>query len=217
LFLNDQKKSDPGAVPSERVAELCHRLFDDIDLARLMPGQSYACQDIARRLHARPEEVEAAALVVARGGLVTITDGSLLVAPVDRAYLLPKLDERLHLEQRIAAAAADRSAMLDRTTVSELALLLKRSAQVGDIDGYMAADRRLEKAIAAAAGLPEEAEQLFRLKREFRRAWCAFNRLRDLNRPAQLRQTLVDAVLAGDAQAAKTAVANFIEYLRQSY
>jgi DNA-binding GntR family transcriptional regulator len=216
-MVSDQQRTDPVAVPSQRVAELCHRLFDDIDLARLAPGRTYAFQDTARRLRAEPKEVDAAVRIVAKGGLLTVMDGAFVVAPVDKAYLLPKLDLRLALEQRIAAAAADRSAMIDRKAIAEPALLLKRSAQVGDIDGYMAADRRLEKAIAAAADLPAEAEELFRLKREFRRAWCAFNRLRDLNRPAKLRQSLVDAVLAGDAEAARAAVGHFIEYLRQSY
>ncbi len=215
--MSEEQQSHKPTIAAVRVADLCHHLFQDIDLARLAPGQSYALEDIARRLRARPEDMHEAVRVVAKGGLLAVKDRTIIIAPVDKAYLLPRLDQRLVLEQRIAAAAAVRSAIIDRDAIAEPAMLLKRSALVGDIDGYMMADRRLEKAIATAADLPDDAEQLFRLKREFRRAWCAYNRLRDLNRPAQLRQALVDAILAGDAQAARTTVAHFIDYLRQSY
>ncbi len=215
--MSEEQQSDKPARAAMRVADLCHHLFQDIDLARLAPGQTYAVEDVARRLRAGPEDMLEAVHVVAKGGLLAVKDRTIVVAPVDRAYLLLRLDQRLELEQRIAAAAAERFSIIDRNAIAEPARLLNRSALVGDIDGYMMADRRLEKAIAAAADLPDDAEQLFRLKREFRRAWCAFNRLRDLNRPAQLRQALVDAVLAGDAPAARTAVMHFIDYLRQSY
>ncbi len=203
--------------PSVRMDECRRRLADDIDLARFAPGQVLRLEQLAKSLRIRLEDIPHIVSPVLKAGLLTMHGNDFVVAPIDRGILIQGLDQRLVLEQHIAASAAGKAAGIDRATISDPAHLLKRSALVGDIDGYMAADRRLEKAIAKTAELPMEAEQLFVLKREFRRAWCAYNRLRDLNRPAALRQALVDAILAGDPVAARTAVKHFIDYLRQSY
>jgi DNA-binding GntR family transcriptional regulator len=199
------------------LAEVRARLADDIDLARLSPGQSVTFQQLAKRLRCTLNEVRPVVEDLALTGILTVEGEACTIAPIRREHLLPQLDRRLMLEQQIAAAAAHNGASADRNAIMELAHLINRSALVGDLDGYMAADRRLEKAIASTAGLPDVAEQLFALKREFRRAWCAHNRLRDLNIPAGLRQALVDAILAGKPEEAKAAVRSFIEYLSKSY
>lgn len=205
-----------GAI-NVRLADLRARLANDIDLARLVPDQVVTLQQLAKRLRCTISDVRAVAEDLAGTGLLTLQGEACTIAPIRREHLLPQLDRRLILEQQIAEAAARNGASADRSAIVELARSIRRSAMVGDLDGYMAADRRLERAIAAAADLPDAAEQLFALKREFRRAWCAHNRLRDLNVPAELRQALVDAVLAGKPEEARLAVAHFIEYLRKSY
>jgi DNA-binding GntR family transcriptional regulator len=205
-----------GAI-NARLADLRARLADDIDLARLAPDQVVTLQQLAKRLRCTISDVHAVAEDIAGTGLLTLQGETCTIAPIRREHLLPQLDRRLMLEQQIAEAAARNGASADRAAIVELARSIKRSAMVGDLDGYMAADRRLERVIAAAADLPDVAEQLFALKREFRRAWCAHNRLRDLNVPTVLRQALVDAVLAEKPEEARAAVKHFIDYLRQSY
>jgi DNA-binding GntR family transcriptional regulator len=212
-----EKAVTAGDAIDARLADLRARLADDIDLARLAPGQTVTFQQLAKRLRSHVDDVRAVAEDFARTGLLTLQGNACIIAPIRREHLLPQLDRRLMLEQQVAEAAARNGASADRTAIMELARSIKRSAMVGDLDGYMAADRRLERAIAAAADLPDVAEQLFALKREFRRAWCAHNRLRDLNLPAGLRQALVDAILAGEPEEAKAAVKHFIEYLGKSY
>jgi DNA-binding GntR family transcriptional regulator len=87
---------------------------------------------------------------------------------------------------------------------------------IGDIDGYMLADRQLEVILGIASKLPDESERLKQIKREFRRAWLACNRLRDLGEAAELRHALVESIAARDSEQATKAVAKFIEYLRRS-
>jgi DNA-binding GntR family transcriptional regulator len=212
-----EHSDEAGRESNTRLADVRALLADDIDLARLAPGQTVTFQQLAKRLQSSVDDVRSVVQHLAGTGLLDLKGEACIIAPIRRDHLLPQLDRRLMLEQQIAEAAARNSASADRAAIRELAGLMKRSALVGDLDGYMAADRRLEKAIAAAADLPDVAEPLFALKREFRRAWCAYNRLRDLNVPAGLRQALVDAVLAGKPQEAKEAVNHFIEYLRKSY
>jgi DNA-binding GntR family transcriptional regulator len=206
-----------GATEARRREELIQRLGDDIDLARLAPGQVVTIEALARRLRCPPRESAPVIAHFVQRGLLMLEGESCLVAPLDRDRLLANLDRRLALEQQVAEAAALNPAAIDRVGMEHAASMLRRSAMVGDIDGYMAADRRLEKLIAAASGLPEVAEQIFAIKREFRRAWCAHNRLRDLNEPAGLRRALVEAILRGKPEEATAAVRRFIEYLRKSF
>jgi DNA-binding GntR family transcriptional regulator len=206
-----------GDASNARLADLRARLADDIDLARLAPDQTVTLQQLAKRLRCAVDDVRTVAEYLAGKGLLALNGDACIIAPIRREHLLSQMDRRLLLEQQIAEAAARNGASADRAHIVELARLIERSAMVGDLDGYMAADRRLERAIAATADLPDVAEQLFASKREFRRAWCAYNRLRDLNIPANLRQHVVDAILAGNPDDARVAVGHFIDYLRHSY
>jgi DNA-binding GntR family transcriptional regulator len=212
-----EQAAPAGDAIMARFVNLRARLADDIDLARLAPDQAVTLEQLANRLRCSVDEVRPVVAELAGMSLLVVKGETCVIAPIRRKHLLPQLDRRLMLEQQVAEAAARHGASGDRAAIKELARMLRRSALVGDLDGYMAADRRLERAIATAADLPDVAEQLFALKREFRRAWCAHNRLRDLNVPAGLRQALVDAVLAQRPEDAKEAVRNFIEYLRKSY
>jgi DNA-binding GntR family transcriptional regulator len=139
------------------------------------------------------------------------------VAPIEREALITSLCARLTLEQEVAEAAARNASALNRQELAELVGNLERSAVIGDIDGYIMSDKRLDKALDAAAQIPETAERLFAVKSEFRRAWCAHNRLGDLSVPANLRKALVIALLAGKPDEARDAVSRFIAYLRQSF
>jgi DNA-binding GntR family transcriptional regulator len=193
------------------------RFIDDVDMARLAPGSCLALDKIARSYGCAKEALLPVLDELQTRGLIKRSGVDWQVAPIERVSLSARMDIRLVIEQDLAEAAARNVSALNRQELAELVGNLQRAAVVGDIDGYMLSDRRLEKAIAAAAGLPETAERLFVIKREFRRAWCAHNRLRDLNVPAGLRKALVDALLAGKPDEARATVRDFIAYLRQSF
>jgi DNA-binding GntR family transcriptional regulator len=215
--MNALNKAAEQAAANAADQELLAQLAEDIDFARLTPGQTLDFATLARRLRTTKPKAIVAARSLAPLGLISINADSCTIALVERDHLLPRLDVRLVLEQQVAEAAAARSDRIDRAEIEDAAGMLERCALIGDIDGYMRSDRRIERAIAAAANMPEVSEQVFALKSEFRRAWCAYNRLRDLKVPAAHRQALVSALLIGDATAAKLAIQRFIEYLRQSY
>jgi DNA-binding GntR family transcriptional regulator len=193
------------------------RFIDDVELARLAPGSVVSLDKIAR-LYGCSKDALLPAMLELKGRGLLMQDGfEWRVAPIEREALIPSLGARLTLEQEVAEAAALNASALNRQELAELVGNLQRSALIGDIDGYMLSDKRLEKALAEASGLPETAELLFAAKREFRRAWCAHNRLGDLSVPANLREALVNALLAGKPDEARDAVSRFIDYLRQSF
>lgn len=201
---------------NKRLAELVALLAHEIDLARVAPEKRLTFTQVCRLIKADKTEVEAVVTAIQARGLLIVEGETVVIAPIDCAQLVLRLGQRVVVEQAIAHAAASRISDTYSGSMIEEIAMLKRSAMVGDIDGYIAADRRLERIIGLASGLPDKAAELATMKREFRRAWCTYNRLRDLNIPAKLRQTLVEAIVAGQPEAATVAVQHFNDYLKQS-
>jgi DNA-binding GntR family transcriptional regulator len=216
------EKTKQGANPSHGAAhrqslDLAERLANDIACAILAPERRLTMPQLAKHLRTTQEHAEAIVPTFVSSGLLSMEADSVRIAPIDRDAIMPRLEERLPLEQSIARAAALQATVEDHVRMRHAVEMMKRCAQVGDIEGYMAADRALERLIGTASGLPNEVEKLIAIKREFRRAWFAYNRLRDLNVPLAMRSRLVDAILAKDPVSAANAVEVFIDYLRKSY
>jgi DNA-binding GntR family transcriptional regulator len=86
---------------------------------------------------------------------------------------------------------------------------LRRCSQVGDTDGMLAADARIERIICEAAGEPAAAAELQAMKLRFKQAWRDSNRLRDTAPDTRHRDMLVARIVAGDAEGAVAAVRAF--------
>ncbi|MGL4636794.1 MAG: FCD domain-containing protein [Beijerinckiaceae bacterium] len=213
--MDDHKqRAAKSSLAEEKRAELAARLTDSIALARLAPGQRISVQSLALHLRSKVEEVKAVLPTVAQSKLMTFTDTDVIVAELDRDMLVSRLDDREMLEKQIAAAAAMKAASDHKAALESAVVSLKRAALVGDIEGYMNADRALERVIGQTSQLEAEFEKLVQIKREFRRAWCAHNRLRDLNVPAAMRESLTKSIINGDSDGAVLAVDTFVKYLR---
>jgi DNA-binding GntR family transcriptional regulator len=202
---------------SKQLLLLSEKLADDIATARLAPGRRVSMKSLAQWLRTTPETVETILPPFLEINMVTRDGQDVIIATVDRTDLLPRLDSRLPLEQMIARNASKNVLPEQLANMRDNIAHMKRCATLGDIDGYMLADRKLEHVIGAASLLPEQFEQLAVMKREFRRAWLAYNRLRDLSEPAGLRHNLVESIAAHDPVMAEKAVAAFIDYLRRSF
>ena len=127
------------------------RFIDDVDMARLAPGSCFALDKIARSYGCAKEALLPVLDELQTRGLIKRSGVDWHVAPIEGASLCAQMDTRLVIEQDLAEAAARNVSALNRQELAELVGDLQRAAVVGDIDGYMMSDRRLEKAIAAAA------------------------------------------------------------------
>ncbi|MGL4242539.1 MAG: hypothetical protein ACRCTI_15625, partial [Beijerinckiaceae bacterium] len=83
--------------------------------------------------------------------------------------------------------------------------------------GLILAERDLETLMVQASGLAAEGAELKEIKQEFRRAWCAVNRLRDFTNVADIRKALVAALVARDAEEAEKQVLVFFDHLIRTY
>ncbi len=202
---------------SDRLAELVRKLEFDIELARLPPGENLSFAAIARRIRCRPQDLAPVLEEAERRGLLTVGLDACRIAEIDRAPLVSLLDRRRELELMVVERAAARVAPLDELELTDASLLMTRSALLGDIEAFMEAGRRLDHACSIAAGLPWAGEEITAIKRAFRRAWCAYNRLRDINEPAAIRRQIAEAVLVGRPDAAIDRVEAYFRYLRRAY
>jgi DNA-binding GntR family transcriptional regulator len=202
---------------SKQLLLLSEKLADDIATARLAPGRRFSIKSLAQWLRTTSETAEIILPAFLDSNMVARDGQDVIIASVDRTGLLPRLDSRLPLEQLIARNASTKATPEQIANMRENTAHMKRCATIGDIDGYMRADRQLEQIIGSASQLPDQLEQLALMKREFRRAWLAYNRLRDLSEPAGLRHNLVESIAANNPEKAEKAVAAFIDYLRRSF
>ncbi len=217
MELHRSTSAPPPPAASNRLRELIRKLEFDIELARLPPGEIISFATIARRIRCRPQDLPQVLSEAARRGLLSLQDDACRIAGIDRARLMPLLERRRQLEILVAERAARRIGPLDEKEVVDASTLMTRSALLGDIEGFMEAGRRLDQAAAIAADLPEAGSEIRAIKDEFRRAWCAYNRLRDINEPATIRREIFEAVLARRPDAAKGRVEAYFRYLARAF
>jgi DNA-binding GntR family transcriptional regulator len=199
-----------AALPREDV-------LDAVLLARIAPGSRIGRKAFAIATRATQEEVDAALRMLERLGLVRIDGDELEIAGCDPQAILASIDRRIELETKIVRAAAQRATDVQLQDMQDSQALQKRCALVGDMDGLMNAERGLEDLLIAASGLPAEGAELKRIKIEFRRAWCAVNRLRTFSGVADIRTALVAAIAARDPDAAEAQIRVFFDHLRRTY
>jgi DNA-binding GntR family transcriptional regulator len=212
-----QVQPSAPASAAEHPQRVRQDVLDTVLLARLRPGSVVSRREFAMAARAQPNEIDPAFAVLGAMGLLTVDDDRITIAPCDMKDVLSNLSRRRDLEIRIARAAALNAddGQLKAMTASQA--LQKRCALVGDMDGMMLAERQLEGLLAAASGLGAEAEELSQIKIEFRRSWCAANRLKTFSNVADIRTALVASIVARDPDAAEAQIQVFFDHLLRSY
>jgi DNA-binding GntR family transcriptional regulator len=200
-----------------RAKELLAELTDAVLLARVAPGQRLTQGEFAALGRASAVELATVLPVLAASGLVSIDGEQVLVRPLDPNAVLATLPRRMELELRIVRAVVVSASDVQLKEMQASEAMLRRCATLGDMDGMMHAERQLEALMAEASGLQSEALELTAIKREFRRAWCAANRLRTFTHVASIRTALVAAIAARDVQAAEKQVLVFFDHLLSTY
>jgi DNA-binding GntR family transcriptional regulator len=207
---NDKTEAGKATLPRNDV-------LDAVLLARIAPGSVMTLKEFAVRSRATIPEAEAAVAILADMGIVSVEGDRLAIAPCEKDAVLSHLGRRRELEIKLVRAAALKAS--DRQLEEMLAsqALQRRCALVGDMDGLMVSERQLEALLIAASGLAEEGAELSRIKVEFRRSWCAANRLKTFSNVADIRTTLVKAIAARDADGAEAQIQVFFDHLLRSY
>jgi DNA-binding FadR family transcriptional regulator len=207
---------DQGGLPS-RLQEQLADLADAVLLARMMPGQRMTRAAFAGLGRCAERDLDALLPALVNANLVS-TDGEMIVArPLDKDAMFATLPERMALEIKIVRAATLAASDAQIVAIDASQRQQHRCASLGDIDGLIRAERELEQMLVDASGLHADGERLKAIKQEFRRAWCAVNRLRDVTNVADIRTALVAAIKARDPDAAEAQTRVFFDHLVRTY
>ncbi|MGL5115477.1 MAG: hypothetical protein ACRC7G_13775 [Beijerinckiaceae bacterium] len=206
-----------GAI-NDRAEALTGDLLEGILAARFAPGASYPVARVATLLRATPPEIEPALRAMVVRGLIERRGETIVVADIDRERLVALLPRRRELEILFIRAVAANAYSLNAIAINEAVSRMMRCAVVGDLDGYMLGNQlfhdQLRLVVPDEAGLVGELDAL---RTEFRRAWCAFNRLRELTSAAGLLAAVAKALIAGDEAAAVAAATAFLAHLGETF
>jgi DNA-binding GntR family transcriptional regulator len=206
----------------ESQAELAYRRIEDaIVRLALAPGARVTEQELAQRVALGRTPVREAVLrLVAEGLIEVFPRRGMAVAAINPLDVIQALDVRAVLERLVAAAAARRVSPSARAGLQRIADGLLAAAAAGDTARYMHFDRAFDAALGEASGNPYAVRALAPLQTMARRAWFYFRRDLDLQATAARHAAVLQAVAAGDPEAAGLAsdalVAHVREGLKQS-
>jgi DNA-binding GntR family transcriptional regulator len=204
-------------VSAARAKELLAELKDAVLLARVAPGQRLSRAAFAGFGRASERDLEAVLPAILATGLVTLDGDAVVARPLDANAMFATLPRRMEIELAIVRAAAQQASDQSLKAMRASEAQQQRCALIGDMDGMMQAERELESLLVEASGLHGEGAELKAIKQEFRRAWCAANRLRDFTNVANIRTALVAAIAARDVAASEQQVRVFFEHLIRTY
>jgi len=206
----------PPQIQAETLAERAYRLLEDeIVRLRLAPGTSITEQELAARLSiGRTPVREAIQRLVGDRLLVVFPRKGVLIAEMNPFDVLLALDVRASLERLMVGAATERASPQQRDAMQRCIAAMTLSAKAGEVDVYMRQDKEFDRLIAQAAANPFAERAVAPLQSMSRRAWFYFRRSNDLRSAAGRHETIMSAIVAGNAAAAMAASDVLIAHIR---
>jgi len=136
------------------------------------------------------------------------------VAPLNGADWLRVLDVRRGVEIVLARSAARFSTGEAAGRFQLAAAAMQLAVAKGDVLGFLEADKALDEALALGADNAFAARLAAPLQTHSRRFWFRYKAASGLAASAQHHMTLIDAILAGDEDAAGDAADRLMTLLR---
>ena len=193
-------------------------LRGEILSGRLRPGQALSESEVAERLGVSRTPVREAIVALESEGLLTVKpQGGTEVAPIDVEAVTDGQFVRQAIECRTVALAARNVRPAD---ARDLRAILDRQARVaakGDNTAFLPLDDELHRRLVAMAGRPQVWRAVENVKAQLDRV--RFLSLQDrawLQTICRQHETIVERVLAGDADGAASAMATHLNAVFES-
>lgn len=192
--------------------EAYERVESLIVTLQLEPGAVFSEGSLAESLGTGRTPLREALQRLASEGLITaIPRRGMMVAPIDLSEMLSVIQTRKALDGIIHFGAAQKASEEARNEIRQA-----RQALVGAEGGamhFMEADYNLDKAIWDAAPNQFAVNATRPLHAHCRRFWFRHREDDDLRRSADLHDAVVEAVIRGDAVAARERSDKLMDYL----
>ncbi|RMF58691.1 MAG: GntR family transcriptional regulator [Bacteroidetes bacterium] len=207
--------SETPAAPAPTLAARAYDVVEAMIVTlKLPPGHVFSEAALSRRIGiGRTPLREALQRLAAEGLVVALPRRGMMVTEIKLQDIFALLETRRVLDRLVAGQAARRATPEQREALTTCAALLRDTAARDDLDAFMRADHAGDDLLAAAARNPFAAQALAPLHTHSRRFWYQYRHEGDLGRSADLHARLLDAVAAGDPDAAVAASDALIDYL----
>lgn len=193
------------ARPASTAQQVHDWLYQRIIRGDLPPGARLSETEIAETIGLSRQPVREAFIRLAGEGLAEIKPqrgtyiGKISISAVLSARLIREAVES-DLARMVADARPDLTAMQAEMEVQD------RTDKAGDVAEFIASDDRFHQAMALAAGQPAVWQDLERLKSQMNRMRHMSMRVFDRSQTIAQHRAILDALMAGDAGAAETAI-----------
>jgi len=204
--------------PSKRrAADLAYdRIESLISTLALEPGQPVVEAEIAEQIGLGRTPVREALLrMVSIGLIVQQPRRGLLVSNIDLAEHLDVIQTRRVLEYLIASCSVRRATTAQRKNIVQCAEKMMRSAQRGNLDGYMQADHELDLVNHQASRNLSAVKCVVPLVVMCRRFWYAYQHEGDIVEGASAHLALAQGIASGNEAAAVEGAKRLMDYLER--
>lgn len=204
---------------AESLAERAYRVIRDrLVMLEIRPGSPINEDQLAASLGMGRTPVREALKRLANDRLViAYPRRGTFATDVNITDLAHISEVRQHLEPVAAATAARRATATERASLSKLAETLQSTAVSGmDATDLMRVDLEAHRALYAATHNPHLEDTLVRYDNLANRIWCLFiHRLPGMAGHISEHGPLLEAVVAGDAEAASELARNHVVHFEQ--
>jgi DNA-binding GntR family transcriptional regulator len=203
---------DLASAPT--LAETAYQTVESLIVTlELEPGTVFSEGDLSRALNIGRTPLREALQRLATDGLVSsMPRRGMMVTPINLTDMLSVIEARKVLDRVIMDGAAKNATAENRTAIRN-AVVQMEAADATRPREFMVADYLLDRAIWDAAPNQFAVQAARPLHSHCRRFWFKFRNDEDLQRSADLHQSVVDAVLAGDQLAARERSDKLLDYL----
>ncbi|WP_022728709.1 GntR family transcriptional regulator [Fodinicurvata sediminis] len=200
---------------TESLAERAYRLLEEqIVTLQLNPGQVISEMELSQSLGVSRTPLRQALQRLASDNLVVMMPRrGLFISEIHLSDHLNLLETRRALDSLLVTSAARRALPQQSRAMQDCAQDMRRAARAGDTASFMRADKRFDSLLIEAARNRFAASAATPLHAHCRRFWYLHRVDSHLQQAAGLHCALIEAVAAGQADAAESASHALIDYL----
>lgn len=216
---NRLERIDMHSEERERSGSLAAQAYRAVErrivTLELAPGAVTSEAALAEAIGLGRTPVREAVQRLAWEGLLEVRPrAGLAVALLHPGDWLRVIEAREGVEVVLARSAARFGGEAHAAAFREAAETIGAAAERNDVESFLAADKLLDEAVAAAAGNPFAARLAAPLQTHSRRFWFRFQRTTGLDRAAERHAGLIEAILAGDERKAAAEAGRLMAELR---
>jgi DNA-binding GntR family transcriptional regulator len=205
-----------GGGKTSLADEAYARLEEMIVTLQVQPGTVLSESDLSKRVGiGRTPLREALQRLQAHRLVTTLPRRGVVVSDINIVDYLALLETRRVLDRLVATKAARRATPAQREALRKTASGMQRAAAREDMNEFMRLDTAFDQLVEAAARSAFALQASVPLHAHCRRFWYLYRHNGDLPRAADLHAGLMEAVAAGDEDAAGQASDALVNYLEE--